>query len=110
MSSFLSPETYDRIFLRDDFLCHYCGFDGKASIQNWMQLSVDHIIPKRFGEDNSDNNLVTCCISCNSKTNRIPSTNKFSRKQIKEKKQNYIQNELRSYRDRWVRSTQSRTK
>ena len=36
------------IFERDHFTCAYCGYDGRL-FDNWMQLSVDHILPQSLG-------------------------------------------------------------
>ena len=47
------------IFRRDGFKCAYCG--------SKKQLSLDHIIPKSKGGEDSWTNLVTCCFDCNNK-------------------------------------------
>jgi len=46
-----------RIFKRDGYQCGYCG-----SSRN---LTIDHIVPRSKGGDNSWTNLVTCCNRCN---------------------------------------------
>jgi 5-methylcytosine-specific restriction endonuclease McrA len=46
---------------RDGFKCVYCG-----STKN---LSVDHLRPTHRGGSHSIRNLVTACISCNSRKN-----------------------------------------
>lgn len=52
------------ILQRDEYMCAYCG--RKAD-------TVDHIIPKTMGGDESENNLVACCKRCNMiKSNRTP--------------------------------------
>lgn len=48
-----------RILKRDNHSCVYCG--------NKKDLTIDHLIPKSKGGKNTWDNLVTCCISCNSK-------------------------------------------
>lgn len=48
-----------RILKRDNHSCVYCG--------SKKQLTIDHLIPKSKGGGNTWDNLVTCCISCNSK-------------------------------------------
>jgi hypothetical protein len=58
------------IFLRDDFRCRYCDFDGREFLA-WMQLSLDHIIPRNAGGSDAPENLATCCRSCNSITSRM---------------------------------------
>jgi len=42
---------------RDDEKCHYCG--GFAN-------TVDHVIARHIGGDNTKENLVPCCRNCNS--------------------------------------------
>ncbi len=57
-----------RIFMRDKFRCQYCS-DKKAV----AQLTLDHILPRSRGGDNSPVNIVTACIACNNrKGSRTP--------------------------------------
>lgn len=51
------------IYLRDGMACAYCG---KAS-EDGVGLSLDHLVCNSHGGGNHEGNLVTCCISCNSK-------------------------------------------
>ncbi len=54
-----------RLFKRDSSQCVYCG--------SKKNLTVDHVIPKSRGGDNSWTNLVTCCSPCNRKKgNKTP--------------------------------------
>lgn len=46
-----------RIYKRDNNQCTYCG--------NKKNLTIDHIIPKSKGGQNTWMNLVTCCSNCN---------------------------------------------
>ncbi len=48
------------IFARDHHTCQYCGHRGS-------DLTVDHVIPKRYGGPTSWDNLVCCCKKCNTK-------------------------------------------
>ena len=48
-----------RLFRRDGYECVYCG--------SKRNLTVDHIIPKSKGGENTWLNLTTCCSSCNRK-------------------------------------------
>lgn len=57
----LTQSAKDGIFHRDDYRCQFCGGDSKS------QLRVDHINPLIKGGTNEDANLVTSCISCNSR-------------------------------------------
>jgi hypothetical protein len=54
-----------RLFRRDDYECVYCG--------SKRNLTIDHVIPKSRGGQNTWLNLVTCCSSCNrTKDNKTP--------------------------------------
>lgn len=57
-----------RIYIRDKFRCQYCG-DKKSA----TELTLDHIMPRSRGGDNSPVNIATACIACNSrKGSRTP--------------------------------------
>ncbi|MCX7877149.1 MAG: HNH endonuclease [Ignavibacteria bacterium] len=48
------------ILRRDNHRCQYC-------LRSDVPLTIDHIIPKSKGGDDSWENLVTACIKCNNK-------------------------------------------
>jgi 5-methylcytosine-specific restriction endonuclease McrA len=54
--------TRNNIIWRDKNTCQYCGYVGISS-----NLTLDHVLPKSRGGDNSWLNLVTCCKKCNQK-------------------------------------------
>jgi 5-methylcytosine-specific restriction endonuclease McrA len=57
-----------RIYMRDKFRCQYCGEKKAAG-----ELTLDHIMPRSRGGDNSPVNIVTACVSCNNrKGDRTP--------------------------------------
>ena len=57
-----------RIYMRDKFRCQYCG-DKKGV----AELTLDHILPRSRGGDNSPVNIVAACIPCNNrKSDRTP--------------------------------------
>src|SRR5262245_65744805 len=57
-----------RIYMRDKFRCQYCG--EKKGV---AELTLDHILPRSRGGDNSPVNIVTAFIKCNNrKSNRTP--------------------------------------
>jgi 5-methylcytosine-specific restriction endonuclease McrA len=57
-----------RIYMRDKFRCQYCGEKKGAG-----ELTLDHIMPRSRGGDNSPVNIVTACMGCNNrKSNRTP--------------------------------------
>lgn len=47
------------IYQRDDHTCQYCGSEDK--------LTIDHIIPKSLGGQDTWENMVVACSSCNIK-------------------------------------------
>ena len=60
------PLTRKNILHRDNHCCQYCGC--KSS-----KLSIDHVIPRSRGGDDSWENVTTACLACNvSKGNRTP--------------------------------------
>ena len=57
-----------RIYMRDKYRCQYCG--ARKSVND---LTLDHILPRSRGGDNSPVNIVTACVPCNNrKINRTP--------------------------------------
>jgi hypothetical protein len=59
------------VLKRDNFICRYCGLDGKRSFANWLALSWDHLLPK--GHPNRDNPdyIVAACNFCNTADNHF---------------------------------------
>jgi 5-methylcytosine-specific restriction endonuclease McrA len=56
------------IFARDRWTCQYCG--QRRSID---ELTQDHVIPRSRGGRTCWENVVTCCVDCNTrKANRTP--------------------------------------
>ncbi|MGP0128527.1 MAG: HNH endonuclease [cyanobacterium endosymbiont of Rhopalodia musculus] len=60
------PLTRRNIFERDRHTCQYCNYRGE-------QLTLDHIIPRSRGGEETWENLVAACVRCNvKKRNRTP--------------------------------------
>lgn len=51
------------IYLRDGMSCVWCG----AGVEDGVSLTLDHLEPRSHGGTNESTNLVTACLSCNSK-------------------------------------------
>jgi 5-methylcytosine-specific restriction endonuclease McrA len=49
-----------RVLLRDGFTCRYCGRGAPSVV-----LEIDHVIPRRMGGRDVEQNLVTSCFDCN---------------------------------------------
>ena len=57
-----------RIYMRDKYRCQYCGDKKPVG-----ELTLDHILPRSRGGDNSPVNVVTACMACNNrKGDRTP--------------------------------------
>lgn len=62
-SKWIRPSTRWAIYHRDDFACVYCGNVG--------DLSLDHVRAVAGSGTNEPENLVTCCIRCNSSKQQL---------------------------------------
>lgn len=52
----------NNVYLRDNYKCQYCYQKFPAS-----NLTFDHVMPASRGGETSWKNVVTCCVSCNTK-------------------------------------------
>lgn len=50
------------VFSRDNYTCMYCGEQPGSS-----NLTYDHVVPRSKGGKTVWENIVTCCVPCNSK-------------------------------------------
>ncbi len=50
------------LFARDDHRCQYCGTE-----QPVHKLSLDHVVPRSHGGPTTWENIVACCLRCNSR-------------------------------------------
>ncbi len=48
------------IYARDGSRCQYCGKRFSTT-----ELSLDHVVPRSQGGDNTWDNIVCCCVTCN---------------------------------------------
>jgi hypothetical protein len=55
------PELRIEIFERDAWRCHYCGEDIAEET-----ATLDHVTPVSKGGADTEDNLVACCLMCNS--------------------------------------------
>ena len=63
-----SPVTVEegrKILERDDYVCRYCGLDGRASFENALIMRVDFVVPRAHKGKKNPSNLVACCSPCN---------------------------------------------
>lgn len=50
------------LFARDDHKCQYCG-----KVEATHKLSLDHVVPRSHGGPTTWENIVCCCLRCNSR-------------------------------------------
>jgi 5-methylcytosine-specific restriction endonuclease McrA len=63
-----SPVTREegrKILERDNYVCQYCGLDGRASFENALAMRVDFVVPRARKGKKDPSNLVACCTPCN---------------------------------------------
>ena len=65
------------IMVRDGMQCVYC----QAGVEQGASLTLDHITPWSLRGNNTEQNLVTCCLSCNSRR-RDTHLNQFATPQV----------------------------
>lgn len=59
--------TRHNVFLRDKFICQYCGDNFSE-----RELNLDHVLPREKGGKTTWENIVTSCIRCNTrKANKL---------------------------------------
>ncbi|NJO62886.1 MAG: HNH endonuclease [Richelia sp. RM2_1_2] len=61
MSRTIKYSRYN-VFLRDEFKCAYCGYDGTSRLHT---LTIDHVTPRHRGGTTHWLNVVTACEPCN---------------------------------------------
>lgn len=56
--------NFKKVYVRDNYVCQYCGYNPRTH-DDFIPLSIDHIIPHSNGGGNSMDNLVVACMKCN---------------------------------------------
>ena len=56
---------YRRTYVRDNYRCIYCGRDMLSSLDDWLSLEIDHLLPTSKSGKDEENNRVTSCNVCN---------------------------------------------
>lgn len=67
----LTTKVKGLILKIDDFTCQYCG--------SKEDLEVDHVVPIELGGTNDNDNLLTCCSSCNKSKGHQKSALEYSK-------------------------------
>lgn len=85
------------LLLRDSHRCQYCSASGP-------HLTIDHVVPKRKGGEDTWENLVTACAPCNSrKGHRTPEQAglRLKRTPKRPSRITFIRQSARSGHDSW---------
>lgn len=61
----VTMEEGRKILERDNYVCQYCGLDGRASFENALAMRVDFVVPRARKGKKDPSNLVACCTPCN---------------------------------------------
>jgi 5-methylcytosine-specific restriction endonuclease McrA len=90
----IGEKKKQKIYLRDDFTCQYCGvYCYDSWVNDPKALTIDHGTPIVGGGSNQIDNLITSCRECNlTKSDKRFDSFEEARKYILEKKKyNYIE-------------------
>jgi len=63
-----SPVTREegrKILERDDYVCRYCGLDGRARFENALVMLDDFVVPRARKGKKDPSHLVARCTACN---------------------------------------------
>lgn len=83
------------IYLRDSFRCLYCCRDLHGA--DPTDITLDHLLPKVDGGDNSPANLVTACRGCNCSRQDKPLA-RFAGRETREDIRRNTRREMKPYR------------
>ncbi|HZH97623.1 MAG TPA: hypothetical protein VEX38_01515 [Fimbriimonadaceae bacterium] len=94
---------------RDGFRCRYCGLDGTASFENWLQLTEEHLLPKGHPERSNPEFIVCACNFCNCADNRYfdlavsrgLSLDGLSAEELIEQRRPFVLHTREKYREFW---------
>jgi 5-methylcytosine-specific restriction endonuclease McrA len=75
MITYIPAEDWT-VYKRDKCKCRYCDLDGFGNFDVWINLPIDHIIPKsRGGDKTAENKAVTCYECYKLKDDYVPAGN-----------------------------------
>ncbi|MEO0139577.1 MAG: HNH endonuclease [candidate division WOR-3 bacterium] len=83
--------TKRNIFIRDRYRCQYCGSD--------KDLTIDHIIPKVRGGNDTWTNLVCACKKCNNRKGNLTPEEAGMKLLSKPRKPSYVELMILSKRE-----------
>ena len=103
---------------RDHFKCRYCGLDGTRSLDAWLNLSLDHLLPPNHLNRDKVKFMVTACKFCNTADNLYFKHAKkrglrfdgMSPKELVKQRRSYIMETRASYENFWDKKVKRSTK
>ena len=88
-----APVTHEeglKILERDNYVCQYCGLDGRASFENALVMRVDFVVPRAHKGKKDAKNLVACCTPCNTiKGTKVYPSFAAARKYVLERREEF---------------------
>ncbi len=100
------------IHKQDNFVCVYCGLDGKIW-PNWLYLSSDHLLPKGYSGREKPKYIVTACVFCNVLHNKTVfdlenADGKLkSKTELIEQKKILVLERRNQYKEFWIKNVKS---
>lgn len=98
------------ILARDNFVCTYCGLDGKVW-PNWVYLSLDHLVPEGDSRRDDHDYIVAACRFCNELHNKtMLEVIGKSPQEIIDQKKPLILKRREDYKDFWKENVKPKSK
>ena len=103
---------------RDNFRCQYCGLDGTRSLDDWLTLSLDHLLPPHHPKRDDPKYMVTACKFCNTADNLYFKNAKkrglkfdgLSRRQLVRQRLPYVLETRKKYEEFWIKKVKKKSK
>ena len=103
---------------RDRFKCRFCGLDGTRSLDAWLNLSLDHLLPPNHPNRDKIKFMVTACKFCNTADNlyfkhakkRGLQFDGLSPEELVKQRQIYVNETRTSYEKFWKKMVKSTRK
>lgn len=100
------------VLKRDGFRCRYCGLDGRRSLDAWLTLSWDHLLPRGHPKRDEREFIVAACNFCNTADNRYfdllesrgLKLDGLTQDELVAQRKKYVEATRRSYFEFWVQN------
>lgn len=99
----------EEVYRRDQWICQYCGVDGRAQFAAWMSLSWDHLLPENHEHRDEPQYIVSACAHCNSMLSKYfeqakkeDYTGDLCRDELVERRRRYMAESMQTYFSYWL--------